>query len=90
MGSPSKEATFLGAAETWKVYANAAAASGSLFMGNSYPRGVIFSAGGTLVVTKLDGTPETIPDHGGAFPFPCQFKAITGGTATNFTVLWED
>lgn len=90
-GPTSGDSKFMGPGQLWRVYADATAANAANLkdIGGAFPRAVIFSAGGTLEVTDLEGNTQTIPDHGGAFVFPNGFKSCTGaGTATNFTVVW--
>ena len=88
--STSLAVTSLGSSKDFEVYADAAAASGVNFAtlhGKGGPRAVLMAVDATLTVTKYDGDSETVTAHSSFVPIG-SFSAITGGTATAFTVLW--
>lgn len=88
MSGETASAEFLGPGLDWQVYATAGAAAGDLKRGGKYPRAVVLFSGGTLEVTKVDNVAATIPDPGGYAVVPLGFRSVTGGTATNFALVW--
>lgn len=72
------------------VWAGSVGADANLMKGDIMPRALLVLTPGDLVVTKRDGTNETLPNAGQAMLFPVQVRALVavGSDAYDIVVLY--